>query len=200
MLFVSLVLYLAAIYIRPGEIVSGWEAVPFVQIITGIASVVAVLTLLLSPRRLPFLPQDKCVVAFYAVAIISNLTWGWFYGAYFAMYQLSSVVFCYFLIRLAVRTDRQLKAIVSVILLLTLFQALNGIIQYQTGIGLGNVSVLQARASDTSSEADNFQGPARIRGTGIFNDPNDLALLLVVAVPFALARMLRPSGQIRDHV
>src|SRR5436190_10069054 len=105
MLFVSLACYLTAIYIRPAEIVSGWEAIPFVQIVTVFAAVIALLTLLVAPRPLANLPQDKCVLGFCAAAMVSNLAWGWFGGAYIAFLDLLPVAFGYFLIRVAVQTD-----------------------------------------------------------------------------------------------
>jgi O-antigen ligase len=50
------------------------------------------------------------------------------------------------------------------------FLAVNGIVQYNTGVGLGDVTMTMDR----------------IYGTGIFNDPNDLGMTFVMVVPFLL--------------
>ena len=58
---------------------------------------------------------------------------------------------------------------------------MNGIVQYHTGIGLGNVGMVLDR----------------IYGTGIFNDPNDLGMTFVMTVPFVLLVIgLRSTGLI----
>ena len=82
---------------------------------------------------------------------------------------------CYFLIRAAVTTQRQLTGLIYLLIGLNVFQAVNGIVQYHTGVGLGNVQMTLDR----------------IYGTGIFNDPNDLGMTFVMAVPllvFVLSR------------
>ena len=79
-------------------------------------------------------------------------------------------VFVYFLIRASVRSLGHLKGWIYLLIALNAFLAANGILQYHTGIGLGNVGLVLDR----------------IYGTGIFNDPNDLGMSFVMALPFVL--------------
>jgi len=175
MLYGCLILYLALIYIRPAEIVASWETIPFLEIFTIVSGVVAAFSLAAKPRRLR-LPHDKLLLAFWVVISISNLLY-WVWAAYDSWMSFMPVVFCYCLIRFAVQRETQLRGLIYVLVILTMVLAINGIVQYQTGFGLGDVTMQLGR----------------IRGTGIFNDPNDLGLSFVMAVPFLLVFITGPS-------
>jgi len=83
-------------------------------------------------------------------------------------------VFQYVLLRYAVRDDRQFRRVVIILSLAVVVQACSAIVQWYTGVGLGGIEVLVA------------DGVRRVRGAGIFNDPNDLALTLVTAIPLVI--------------
>ena len=89
---------------------------------------------------------------------------------YYAFLAFMPPVFVYFLIRAGVQSLAQLKGLVYLLIALNVFLAVNGIVQYNTGVGLGNVSMVLDR----------------IYGLGIFNDPNDLGMTFVMVFPFVL--------------
>jgi hypothetical protein len=193
MTYVLCLIYVAIIYIRPGEIIPGWIGFPFLQVAAGAALVSAVFSILLRPRRVLELPNDWCFLGFFAAAILSNPAWGWFGGGAEAFRKLQPLLWFYLLIRLAVTTQRQLRFLMGFVVVLTLFQAGNGILQYYTGTGLGgstaHVRVLTAEerlaaGEPTEEEPEEIR---RVRGTGIFGDPNDLAMSLVLVIPFLVS-------------
>ena len=188
MLYISAILYLACIYIRPAEIFIGWRNVAVLDLLTLVSIFLGAWQWLVEPRRFWNVPQDKCMLGLWASAVISNLVWGWFGGALLALTRLSGVVFCYFLLRLAITTPGRLRGMVATVICLTLFQAINGVAQYHTGVGVGNVTVFASTFNtvEGAEAVDDAVLIPRIRGTGIFNDPNDLALTLVICVPFVL--------------
>lgn len=192
MAIASVLLYLAVIYIRPGEIVTEWQGFPFAAIAEVVAFAAVGLGWLLRPRNFLDQPQDLFVLGFFAAAIVSNPAWGWMGGAVVAVDILVPVFGAYFLIRAGARTAAHLRWIAAALVVLTLFQAINGIAQFTTGVGLGNVSAFQQRV-DQGEVSDGTEQPdtiPRIRGTGIFNDPNDLAMAFVVVMPFLIGPML----------
>jgi len=192
MTFVLCLLYIAVIYVRPGEIIPGWIGFPFVEI-TGVAAVVsAVGSLIVAPNRFPKLPNDWCFFGFLGAAILSLPANGWLGGSYRAFVGLQPLAVFYLLIRVAVQTERQLRWLVAMFVVLTLFQATNGIVQYHTGVGLGNSTAIVVMESGPSGDGDR-QETKRIRGTGIFGDPNDLAMSLVIIIPFLFTALL-PGG------
>jgi O-antigen ligase len=173
MLYLCLLVYVAAIYVRPAEIVPALVGVPIVDWLTVITLFVGAVALLLRPRRFIPTPTDLCILGFWGAIVVSNLAWGWLGGAWLGFLNFMPVVFCYFLIRIAVETPGQLRVLLHLLVALNVMLAINGIVQYHTGIGLGGVEAITAER--------------RIRGTGIFNDPNDLGMTLVMALAFVLA-------------
>jgi putative inorganic carbon (HCO3(-)) transporter len=169
MLYACLLLYVTLIYVRPAEIVPAWATIPFVDILTVISAIIAVFSVALKPRRLFDLPQDKLLLAFWATMMISSFKI-WLSGVYMAFLAFMPVVFAYFLIRAGVQSPRQLRGLIYLLMALNVFLAVNGIVQYHTGVGLGNVGLVLDR----------------IYGTGIFNDPNDLGMTFVMSVPLFL--------------
>jgi O-antigen ligase len=189
MAYLLALLYLACIYLRPAEILPGWEEFPFAVVTATMAAVAVLGSLLLRPRRFWDLPQDRFVLVFVVAITASNAAWGWISGALDGALAMAPAVFCYFLLRSAIESPAQLRGVTSVLVALTLFQAVNGIVQFHTGSGIGGVVALEAHSllADDPGEDD----VRRIRGTGIFNDPNDLAMTLVIAVPFVAGPLFR---------
>ncbi len=172
MLYLTAVIDVAAIYIRPAEIVPSLATVPVMDVLTVVSLLVAIGSMFVRPRLPAPSGIDGYVLLFWLAIVLSNLSWGWSGGAYKGLLDFAPIVFCYFLIRFAVDTPERLRRFVAIFIALNVFLAVNGIVQFHTGLGLGNT---------TTVGAEN-----RIRGTGIFNDPNDLAMTLVMTVPFLL--------------
>ena len=108
MLYACLLLYITLIYVRPAEIVPGWERIPFVDILTGICVAIGAFSMAAKPRKIFDLPQDKLLLAFWAIMMISSFK-VWLSGVYLAFLAFMPVVFAYFLIRAGVQSPRQLK-------------------------------------------------------------------------------------------
>ena len=72
-----------------------------------------------------------------------------------------TIVLMFFLIANLVSSERKLEITYYILVLLTVTLAVSGIVQSFTGVGLGGQEM--------------YKG-SRIRGIGIFSDPNDLAL------------------------
>jgi len=169
MLYACLLLYVTLIYVRPAEIYPEWATIPFVDILTGISAAIGIFSLGAKPRKILDLPHDKLILAFWAIIAISSFK-VWFTGVYYAFLAFMPPVFVYFLIRASVQSQAQLKGLAYLLIALNVFLAVNGIVQYHTGIGLGDVGMVLDR----------------IYGLGIFNDPNDLGMTFVMTVPFVL--------------
>jgi putative inorganic carbon (HCO3(-)) transporter len=176
MLYACLLLYVTLIYVRPAEIYPEWATIPFVDILTGISAAIGIFSLGAKPRKILDLPQDKLILAFWAIIAISSFK-VWLTGVYYAFLAFMPPVFVYFLIRASVQSRAQLKGLAFLLVALNVFLAVNGIVQYHTGIGLGNVGMILDR----------------IYGLGIFNDPNDLGMTFVMAVPFVLLLIALPG-------
>ena len=201
MTYALALLFLICVYVRPGDIIPGWEGFPFVQILAGISAVAVIASVIVRPRRFCDLPHDGVVIGFFLAIVVSNAAWGWFFGAYQAMLTMAPAIFCYFLLRSAVESPKQLRGIAYTVIALTLFLAVNGIVQFHTGFGIGDIAPVEMASFSLDTEQtqppDDSEEQAdvrRIRGAGIFNDPNDLALALVIATPFLVGPLVRRTS------
>jgi len=197
MAYLACLVYIAVTYVRPGEIIPGWIGFPFLEIAAGFAIVAALVSLALNPRGFANLPNDWCFLGYGVAIVLSRPANGWLGGGYVALLAILPLIWFYFLIRLAVQTEAQLRGLITVITLLTLFQAGNGILQYHTGMGLGG-STAHVRVEYDPETGDEVEEIKRVRGTGIFGDPNDLAMSLIVVTPFLFSAVIsRLSGFLR---
>jgi O-antigen ligase len=177
MLHFWVLIYIAAIYVRPGEIIPSLANVPIVNYLSAGGLVLSLLSLALDPRRFWDQPHDKAMLLYWVAIAVSNPAWGYLAGGPEAISNFFPVVFFYFLIRLGVRTHKQIVRVVNLFIWLNVFLAVNGLMQVYTGAGFGQVEALDTREG------------IRIQGTGIFNDPNDLGMTLVMALAFVLNRV-----------
>jgi len=128
----------------------------------GFAVVAALISLALNPRHFANLPNDWCFLAYSVAILLSRPANGWVGGAYPALLAILPLMTFYFLIRLAVQTEAHLRGLMAAFVLLTLFQAGNGILQYHTGLGLGarrltcacSTTPKRVRRSKKSSESE----------------------------------------------
>ena len=132
--------------------------------------------------RVTEMPQDRLLWGLWLAIILSNLATGWLGGGMVGLTGFAQVVFQYALIRTAVRTMPQLRGALVLLTGFMLFHALSGIQQWNTGVGFGGIEPMTT------------DGQLRIRSVGIFNDPNDLALSMLVVLPFLFVTVLNAAA------
>ncbi|MEW5983883.1 MAG: O-antigen ligase family protein [Acidobacteriota bacterium] len=193
--------YVALLYVRPGELVREWAGIPFVAATGLLAAITSVWSLFLRPRAFADLPNDWCFFGFVGAATLSIPANGWIGGSYYTLLALLPLLLLYLLIRLAVRTPQQLRGLIILLVALTLFQGVNGVVQYWTGVGFGDSTAYAERYEQTDEDLlgqTEVTVERRVRGTGIFGDPNDLAMSLVMVFPFLFTAILtREPGNMR---
>lgn len=181
MLYLATLAYLALVYLRPTELVAAWAELPVVVMASVVTMPFLAWELFLHPRRPIELPQDRFVLGYWFAIILSNLAWGWLGGALLGFTTFGQVIFQYVLLRTAIRRPEHLRGVVWLLTSVMAFHAVSGIVQHFTGTGFGGVAPLQ------------MGGAIRIRSVGIFNDPNDLAMAILVVIPFLLAALFARS-------
>ncbi len=183
MLYVITMIYLGLVYVRPTELIPGWEEVPVVAMASAVAAPLLGWALLEGRGRLMQLPQDRLLWVLWGAIVVSNLVMGFLTGAIYGLISFAQVVFQYLLIRTSVRTIGQLRGAIVWLTVYMMVHAVSGIMQVQTGYGFGGVEPMLYE-NDT----------IRIRSVGIFNDPNDLALSMVVVIPFQVVTLINPAA------
>jgi O-antigen ligase len=189
--FVGLVNYFLFLYVRPHEFVTALIGMP-VMLLIGAATAALMLMRMIINKR-PGLysraPQNWLVVWFLIATTVSHLSYLYMEGAVSAARGFGTVVIMYLLIANGVTTEKKLKFTIHFLAALTVALAVQGIVQYFTGRGFGGVEMYDGQ---------------RIQAVGIFEDPNDLAMAMVMVLPVfffvatqstsAIARVVAVAG------
>lgn len=187
MLFFLLCLYISLYYIRPFEWVPGLVGTP-IFLWLGVISILALLFAWGSGKiRIFRYKTDVMMVGFVAAIVLSHLSHGYFGGAIDGVRDFLPAIVGYFLVAHALDSEKKIKGFVFLLTGLTVFLAYQAWLQSVHGIAWGGMEPLIQYQYDGDGERI---GLPRVRWFGMFNDPNDLGLALVLPVPFLLDRLL----------
>lgn len=177
--FVGLVMYLLFLYLRPQDYILALQNIPIMLTLSVATFVLMILHMAVRYRMvaLPRVPQSFLMLWFYAAIIVSQLVWLNPVNTIDATLDFLPTLVMYFLIATLISTHRKLKFTVNLVVIATLVLAVSGLIQYFTGKGLGG--------------QETYEG--RIQAVGIFSDPNDLGLALVVVLPYFYLKLTEVS-------
>ncbi len=177
MSFIFLLLYIVAIYIRPQEWVPAIYAWPLIYILAITTAVCLFFEATTRGwARIKEVP-NMLLLAFFGCVLMSHISHMYFQGMVDSFNKFLPNVIMFFLFVNVLTTERRIKITIWFIILLSVILALQGIHQWNTGIGWAGQPIVQ----QNDVERGIMQ---RINWIGIFNDPNDLALALVVAAGF----------------
>ncbi|MDD4858231.1 MAG: O-antigen ligase family protein [Candidatus Krumholzibacteria bacterium] len=184
--FWGLLIYLAMIYLRPQEFVPALRAKPIMLILAIIVLVTLLLHNALRKKRLLALDlrQGIFMIAFFVIIILSQLQRFYIGGARMAFDSFLPVFILFFMIINLVTSFAEMKRTYLLLLVMTVFLAANGILQYHRGFDIAGERM--------------FEG--RIRWIGIFEDPNDLGLAILAFTPFALLKLARKGGTVSSRI
>jgi putative inorganic carbon (HCO3(-)) transporter len=166
-MFILSLAYLALTIIRPQDYLPGLVGVPLLPVVLGLAF----LLWLASARKTFSAPQFLILPVFLLALMMSEVANGWSGGALAQAAKFGPNVIAFFVLSTAVAVSRKRVVITfAVFSLCAIVLALHGIDQFNNGIGWTGMGMSEDR---------------RIQYVGIFNDPNDLGLLFVSALPMA---------------
>lgn len=165
--FFFLMLYTAAIFIRPQE----WSENGFDFPVIRVFIIIAFIAYLLAQKPKFWGVQGWCLLGLVLVIILSGLTNGWITGGFISAndFIISSVI-PYLLYSSLISGTKKLKIVFAIFLFATLFMIHHGYSQISSPEGIG------------------WSGHALSQGTritylGFFNDPNDLGMFFVMNIP-----------------
>jgi putative inorganic carbon (hco3(-)) transporter len=162
--FTAILLYVALVYLRPHEFVVALQELPILPVLLGFAFL-AWLPSRKPPVGAPQLWLMPVLVGWMALTVLLN---GWAGKAVYTLVQQLPLVILFILVSTSTTTIARHEAFLRVVALATTILALHGVGQVAAGIGWSGASVSQG---------------SRITYIGTFNDPNDLALAFVIALP-----------------
>lgn len=168
--FAGLANYLIFLYLRPQEFVPALQALPLMLLVGGATFGIMIVHFVLIRRKIPIsrAPQNILMVMLLGAIMLSHLSHIYLHGALASGREFLSTFVMYLLIVTLVNSEIKLRITLYLLTILTLILALQGIVQFYTGFGLAQQTMIAGR----------------IRSIGIFADPNDLALTFLIIIPF----------------
>jgi O-antigen ligase len=179
--FLGLINYIFFLYIRLQEFLPGFTGLPVILVIGGstFALILTHMAIRRSSLGLKNAPQHFFIVWFFFAIILSNLVQGNVMAAYISVQSQLSMYLLYFLVVALLVSEGKIRFFMYHLLVMTLFLALAGIFQHFTGRGVAGQELVATR----------------IAWVGIFGDPNDLALAMLMIMPFPILLMVSHNSR-----
>lgn len=166
--FTYLMPYIAVLYIRPHEYVSWLVGVPILPLLL----LLALFAWFAQPDKRLESPQHRLMLWLHFFLVFSVLLTGWMGGAAKAFFDFLPTLILFYVLSTAIDSTRRLRALFMLIGAAGAVMALHGIQQASTedGVGWTGAQMIERR----------------ITYLGFLNDPNDLAMALLMGLPMAL--------------
>jgi O-antigen ligase len=179
------ILTVAMLFLRPAELIPGLEDAPIyeVVILAAIAAAARPIIGQLSPQSIAARPITAFVLGMLAAVILSHLARFSLADAYASGFKYLKVVLLYLLVTANVRTLRHLRMTLLCFGGLMCCQVTLGLLGYY---GYLEIEALKAFQQQQYDQAGELELLPRLCGAGIFNDPNDLCVLLAIGVILSL--------------
>jgi len=172
--FIGILNYFLFLYLRPQEFISAFRGIPLILIMVGVTFAAMLVRGALDKKSMVNSPQNIFMIWIYAAVMLSQMAQLYIWGVINAGTNFLHIILSYFFIVNLVDNKKKLQIGLYSIILLSVYLAVAGIYQYYTGTSFGIETV---------------QAERRIRGLGIFNDPNDLAMALLISMPFLILKI-----------
>jgi O-antigen ligase len=183
----------ATLFLRPGEIVPDLEGLPVYEwliVACLIASLVGVLPLL-NRHTLKQQPITFAVWGMLAAIFLSHASHGDLWTARHSAVEFLKVVLYYLLLVANVNSPARLQWFLLVLLGCISVCAALAVLQFHGAINLPSLgSVRETFINPVTGHSEDIY---RMCSTGIFHDPNDLAMILVVGMMLAGWRFFDPT-------
>jgi putative inorganic carbon (HCO3(-)) transporter len=172
--FIGILNYFLFLYMRPQEFTTAFQNIPIILIVVSVTFAVMIVRAVLDKRKMVNSPQNIFMIWMYLAVMFSEMAQLYIGGVIKTATDFLHIVLSYFLIVNLIDNERKLKVSLYAIILLSIYLSIAGIVQYHMGSSFGIETV---------------QAERRIRGLGIFGDPNDLAMALLIAMPFLILKI-----------
>jgi hypothetical protein len=172
----------ATLFIRPAELIPATAGWPIYNVVIVIALIAAAPQIIkhLSENGLTGCPTTTCVLGMLAFVMLSHLARFDFWYARFNTLEFSKVIAYFLLLMATVNTTKRLFTLLATVVALTLFINALATIDYSGIIDIPTISaVVQGDYDQLTGQAFDV---SRMRATGIFHDPNDLSMIIVVSI------------------
>lgn len=174
--FFFLLVYIVVLYIRPQEYVPAFVGTPLIPVLLGFTA----LFWLVAQKKNFEAPQHRLLPALALAMFVSVALTGWMTGAFIATMDFVPTMILFYVVATSVDSIKRFRDLSIVLTAVSCVQALHGAEQAMTEAGIGWTG---AKMID-----------GRITYIGFLNDPNDLALALLMTLPFTAFLAMRSKS------
>ncbi|MGB1222289.1 MAG: hypothetical protein ACPG43_12145, partial [Alcanivoracaceae bacterium] len=167
--FLLLCLYTLFLLLRPQDFIEPLHGTPLMSIFLGGAMLLTLMRRDFGLRDVP----SWALLFLLAVMVLSSAANGWLGGGVTIVREFGPVVATYLVYSHQLREPGRLGRLCLLVVACTTVMVVHSVQQLETGIGWSGARVVEGN---------------RVTWVGIFNDPNDLGLMFLVAIPMILMR------------
>jgi putative inorganic carbon (hco3(-)) transporter len=193
--FALFVILNAILLIRPEELQPDIAGLRLYLIVISLTTLSALPRLVqtLHPSELAKSPITVCVLGVWCAGILSQLVRGQFGLAADFAGEFGKVILYYLLLVSIIDTPGRLRAFLGWLIVFVVIISSLGLLQYHGMIDNDALRPLE-RKTNFDEETGDYAVVNQLRSTGIYNDPNDLCLILVTGSICALYRATTAGG------
>lgn len=191
--FALLLTVVGALFLRPADIVPAFDALPVYQFLIVTSLLVSFRATLrqFAQRRLLEQPVTLCLLVLLLAVGSSHLSHGSTWHARRSMFEFSKLLALYVLVAGLVNTPQRLFIFTKwLTIAITTVAAIALLDRYEV-ISIAALAPIQDHGVPQGGRQIAVE---RIRGTGIFQDPNDFGLVLVTGLILCASFLLKPHA------
>ena len=192
MAILFLAIYIGLIFVRPMDWwapVKDWQLVNVMAIATLFVTFPNILNKLSTLWQK--VPVVRISIALWFFVTISFMSTMYLTGMLTAFQEFGKIIVLFLLILLTIDTQKNWRFLMWTILLCTAWMGVHSVLQIHTGYGFGGKPPSERPMFGLNGEVIGVVVQAR--AFGIFDDPNDMCLIFIVAIPvlYGIARASR---------
>lgn len=182
MSYATFLLLTATLFVRPAEIIAALQGAPiyWCLILACLIFNAPRMARQLSPASLARRPVAACVVGMLAAVALSQLAHGHVSDARAAIKEFGKPVVYFLLLSCVINSRPRLAHFLKWLLACIVMVAGLALLQFHGAIDIPALKEYQQR--DEIAATGEIHLVRRLRSTGIFNDPNDLSMILLVGM------------------
>jgi O-antigen ligase len=182
------------LFIRPGELVDSLEPLRlyYVAILACMATSYQGMLSQMNSQSLCEHPMTLCVLGLLAAVVLSHLQFGSIFGARTSGSEFGKLVLYYLLLQHNVDGPDKFQRFLNYLVLFTLVAASLALLQYHEIVNIPALAAYAQREID--EETGEVTVFPRLCGSGIFNDPNDVCLMLMLVMMICIYRLMTPGA------
>ena len=186
----------ATLFVRPTEVIPALDKLPIynVLIVICLGLTLSKIVGLLSLESLRRSPLTSCVIGLFGMLLLSNLVRLDFTTTKDTGVEFLKVVLYYLMLLSVVDTPSRVRRFLTWVTIFAMIVAALALMQYH---GVINIPALEALERVEYTDEGVGSVSMQLRSVGIYNDPNDLCLLLVVGLVISLYEIFERKGVIR---